>query len=81
MKITPVIGWLIGAAVAAVAFFTLGIWILFAMSYGMIHSDAHDATKVIAILGTWVAVLFGTFRFALAIKRTITSKPDTECGD
>ena len=46
--VSPILGWIIGFAVGMAVFLTVGVWVLFAVSYGFMHSNG----------STWMMVYF-----------------------
>ena len=70
-KTSALVGWSIGLAVGLFVFSTAGVWVLFAVSYGVMHSDG-SAGMMIYLFGSWIAVPAACFWLAYSIKRALT---------
>jgi hypothetical protein len=70
-KTTPVIGWILGLSISLVVFFTVGVTVLFAVTYPAMHSNGGTGVLVF-LLVSWVAVPAACCWLAWAIKRALT---------
>ena len=71
MKTTPVIGWILGLSISLIVFLTVGVGVLFAVTYGAMHSNGGTGV-LIFMLVSWVVVTAACFWLALVIKRALT---------
>lgn len=72
MKFSPLVAWLIAIAAAALAFFTVGVWFIFHVTFAVVHGGFGGSGAV--MLGSWVAVLAGCAGLAYVLKRVITPR-------
>ena len=72
MKIRPLVAWLIGIAAAALAFFTVGIWFIFNVTFSVVHGGFGGSGAV--MLGSWIVVLAGCAALAYVVKKVITRR-------
>lgn len=75
MKVYTVAGWLIGLAAAAFAFFTVGVFVLYTVSYGAIHSDHGDNPAAVAavVLPTFIVVVATCLCLGYALKVAVVA--------
>lgn len=72
MKVAPPVGWLIGLAVGTAAFFTVGIGILFSISYSVIHGSSSNALITVILFSAWIAVIGACLWLAYRVKVAVS---------
>ena len=71
-KVSPIVGWLIGLGVGSAVFMTVGVWVLFLVSYGVMHGTDGGVGTLIYFFGSWIAVIAGCLWLAHRVKRAVT---------
>ncbi len=69
--VSPILGWIIGFAVGMAVFLTVGVWVLFAVSYGFMHSNG-STWMMVYFFGSWIAVIAACVWIAHRVKRAVT---------
>lgn len=46
-RVHPALAWFVGIAAAALAFFTVGVWLLFNIAYSVMHGGFAGSAKVV----------------------------------
>ena len=71
-ELSPIIGWLVGVAVAVVAFAVAGVPILFAAAYSAGHQPSDEVSSKLIALAVMLAVTGCFIGIAWAIRRFIS---------